>query len=590
VTIKRIAPECPPCRTEMQAADAEAATADAEGAAPEAGASAAGSAAAEPPPRFAGGLLLLPTLPDKARVARINAGQWFVEPTLPNMEEIWSGTRLTELQAKLRPHLQHRVFFAGAVDLENLTCGVLDDHAGRAWGGDVELITMDHFTYRRATWTTGRDGLSMPTYRRFYDWLFRNLVDWLWPRWMHWPEAWKRRALHWEPWQCRRNWIYHQFPLAADEHHVSRYRIRESDYRPQPFDQAARVARAEGRESFAINFEMLKQRIEWRLFNLRSRWWLGVTAFLVAYWWAFRHGGSVGWTATALLATIAIMLWLSPIHKRLEGWLKPQWLHHLALFLLFILPAILLFFVDGWDARPLHFVIAVLFFILIRSLSWLAGFTLRAGFGYLRRPLRALVTLTGAFLLGWWGVAVARSHNMLVVDAEPVAGLAGPGQPTPLEKSGPAAPREQLGPTPRLMGSENAAGGQRFIRDIPCDDTLVAPLYALDVLIPLVDLREESRCEIRRLPAGWGAGADHPTDGTPAGMAVPHEAPGADDIGSLVDLWRKLPELTVQNHHFWAVLKVFYAIAGWFIVSLALLTFTQVNRTREDVLPEAGRG
>lgn len=581
VTVKRIVPECPPCCKDAQAADPKAATADADVAAPQVEAKAADAAAPKRLPRFASGLLLLPNLPRAARDDCINAGQWFVDETLPHMEEIWAGKRLTGFHKQLCPHLRHRILLAGAVDLENLTCGVLDDHAGRAWGGDVELIAMDHFAYRRATWTTGRDRLTMPTYRRFSDWLARNVADWLWPRWMHWPEAWKRQPLHWEPWQCRRNWIYHQFPPAFDEPYVSRYPIDESDYRPQPFDQAARVARAEGRENFAIQFEMLKQRIEWRLFNLRSRWWLGVTGFALAYLWILAKGADPGWTAFFFVLTIVGMLFLSPIHKGFLSFLKRQWLTDVVLFVLFIVPAAVLFLVDGWGGRPLNFLIAVLIFVLIRSLSWLAGFTLRVGFGYLRRPLRALVTLTAAFLLGWWGVAVARSHQMLVVDAEPVAGLAGP-----------AAPSGQPEPPPRLMGSESAAGGQRFIRDIPCDDTLVAPLYALDVLVPLVDLREESRCEIRRLPKGWEeAIAAHPNNPTRADEAVHAlEAPGADDIGSLVELWENLPELTVKNHHFWAVLKVFYAIAGWFIVSLALLTFTQVNRTREDALPEVGRG
>ena len=78
-----------------------------------------------------------------------------------------------------------------------------------------------------------------------------------------------------------------------------------------------------------------------------------------------------------------------------------------------------------------------------------------------------------------------------------------------------------------------------------CGDEISEPLYALDVLIPLIDLRQENRCEIAAVP--------------------PEERTARPFWGS---------------ERLWAWLKALYAIAGWFLVSLAILTFAQANRTK----------
>ena len=83
-------------------------------------------------------------------------------------------------------------------------------------------------------------------------------------------------------------------------------------------------------------------------------------------------------------------------------------------------------------------------------------------------------------------------------------------------------------------------------------------------VIPLIDLREENRCEVRR-------------------SAEPgREWPRPSDM-KLAELVDAIPAMTVDYHRFWWLMKAIYAIAGWFIVSLALLTFTQVNRTSGEI-------
>jgi len=71
-----------------------------------------------------------------------------------------------------------------------------------------------------------------------------------------------------------------------------------------------------------------------------------------------------------------------------------------------------------------------------------------------------------------------------------------------------------------------------YVEDLPCGDKIEPFLYALDIFLPLVDLHQEERC------------------------AFVAEAP----------LWR------------WG--KAAYAILGWVVVSLTLLTISMALRNR----------
>jgi hypothetical protein len=161
-------------------------------------------------------------------------------------------------------------------------------------------------------------------------------------------------------------------------------------------------------------------------------------------------------------------------------------------------------------------------------------------FGHLRRPIRAIATLVGAFLIGWAGVDAANDRGMLVVDLAPVAPMVGPNN------------------EPARIGSQRALKGTDLASDVHCGNKINEALYALDVLIPLIDLREESRCEVGEAEA----------------------APGREfRSGGLLGLFESWPR---RRTDFWAVLKALYAVAGWFIVSLSILTFAQTTRSRAD--------
>jgi hypothetical protein len=464
----------------------------------------------------------------------------------------------------------------GTIDLQRLTCATLDDEAGRLWGSNVQ-IRMNHFVYRHVQWypESCSKEPKKPSHRMVFDWLLAKRAEGGWP--WHWIPPLRRpeKEDFWEPWQIRRDWIYREYVPVAEQGpyqdplvSISRHWIDEAHFRPQPLEQAIRVARAEGHEDFATHFELLKKRIEWGYFNRLVRWWLGFAAIgLASAWLIVNHGPKPGFfvefplyivTILSLAATLLIMLYASRIHDGI-CWVVPRGLgSRSVLWVIFFLPAFLLLVHSEWMKAPFYFFTAFLIFLIVRCIAVMAHVVMRYGFGYLRRPVRAILTLMVAFLIGWWGVHLANRHAMLVLTAEPVAGLVGEHQAQGVAFTG----------ADRLMGSENVGDGNRFIRDIPCRLELSEPLYALDVLVPLVDLHEESRCEIRRVAESG------------------KEWPRPERMG-WGDLWKALPDMTVDYHRFWWLMKALYAIAGWFIVSLSILTFAQVNRTEAET-PQEG--
>jgi hypothetical protein len=236
----------------------------------------------------------------------------------------------------------------------------------------------------------------------------------------------------------------------------------------------------------------------------------------------------------------------------------------------------LLFAWTDWHEKPFHYFVGFIIFGVVRLMAVVAHMIMRFGFGYLRRPIYAVTTLIVAFLVGWGGVAVANSRDMFVVAAEPTAGLAATVDPTnsttaepetrPLREGG-GSPSDPANSANRpeeylLMGSE-AATRDRFVRDVPCFPEISEPLYALDVLIPIVDLGEEHRCEIRRFPV----------------LGRDPVKPGGLKFGQLV---ASIPDLPFNDPRFWWWAKAVYAILGWFLVSLSILTFARVNKVHAE--------
>lgn len=444
------------------------------------------------------------------------------------------------------------------VDLSDVSCGMLDDQGGRLWGAGL-VMRMDRLVYGSATWEPPYGGSSPKPIEQLKCWFNGKLAEWLCPERLT-PRklaAKLRRGDFWSPWQVRRNWIYQQFPKARARLAPSRHRIRDWEYRPQPFEQAAKAARAEGREEIAINFEMLKWRIEWDLFNRTSRWWLAGIGIIFACFWLLQQSR---WEPVVpvgvVLAVMVAVAWCWALEKLPIGPFGWPIFPNALLWLL----ALIAFFAGDWDREPLVFLAAALIFGAIRLLSWLSNFCMRWMFGYLRRPVRAIGTFIAAFVVGWLGVHAANSNGMMVIEATPVAVAAAESE------------AEELGDSSDLtMVSPDVRGEQGFIRNVPCAKTISEPLYALDVLIPLLDLRQESRCEV---------GHAHNVAKAP----IPRAKPGAGSLSPLdrgfaaVDLAGRQLRALFHEDRSWAVLKALYAIAGWFIVSLSILTFANIHR------------
>jgi hypothetical protein len=86
---------------------------------------------------------------------------------------------------------------------------------------------------------------------------------------------------------------------------------------------------------------------------------------------------------------------------------------------------------------------------------------------------------------------------------------------------------------------ENGPASAAKESEVPCGEQIEPALYAADVFIPLIDLRQEQRCTISSRPDAWG--------------------------------WR------------WA--KALYALIGWLIVSLSIFTIGGFARRRAAADP-----
>jgi hypothetical protein len=151
------------------------------------------------------------------------------------------------------------------------------------------------------------------------------------------------------------------------------------------------------------------------------------------------------------------------------------------------------------------------------------------GFAYGMKPYRAMITFALFILIGWFGVAWANTGRpavlgewmsgqpVMVIDAEPMAAAIAFGS------------EWRVGPVILdgvTLGLADAA------QEIPCGDEINEALYAVDLFIPLLDLRQETECRISNSSGVWN--------------------------------W----------------IKTVYAIFGWIVTSLTILTVSGVMRRR----------
>ena len=199
-----------------------------------------------------------------------------------------------------------------------------------------------------------------------------------------------------------------------------------------------------------------------------------------------------------------------------------------------------------------------------RHEKFLSQFILRIfgaffGFGY--SSARAVLTLALYFVIGWYGVVMAKDQGWLVYDVQPVAAYV------------------QLDAT---------AAGNKFSRaampevskqntnPILCKD-VDSYSYALDLMIPLIDLHIEGKCEVRH--------QENEPDpyGTPAIRTVAKwlESGFRGPVSFSDGSFKVVAPTEAQC---WRLAHIVYAMLGWVIVSLSILTFSGLLRQKERIV------
>lgn len=151
-------------------------------------------------------------------------------------------------------------------------------------------------------------------------------------------------------------------------------------------------------------------------------------------------------------------------------------------------------------------------------------------------PSRALASVLAIWMLGWTAVSTLSRNDMLQANVTRV---------------GPAALLEK---GPPVMIIPAGTHGVPPI-SIPCGDAIEPGLYSFELLTPILNLHQESRCEITS------------------------KLPGVPILRAFNRDWH-VPEM-FTHAVLWEYGKALYMLAGSIIVSLALLTFSGIARRWE---------
>lgn len=181
----------------------------------------------------------------------------------------------------------------------------------------------------------------------------------------------------------------------------------------------------------------------------------------------------------------------------------------------------------------LIFIFTFIISLILLIVAWLPRQLFGFLFGFGLSPIRALATFLVSISVGSVAFSYANSHGMMDVDAMPVSGT----------------PFITVKPLPGIAFVSNTDPNSV---KTPCGDLIEPTLYAIDVFIPFIDLRQESKCEPGQMISG------------------------GDEISQ--------PPSNLENPKFWRWFKAFYALAGSLITSLFILTFSGIlqNRSREQ--------
>jgi hypothetical protein len=153
-------------------------------------------------------------------------------------------------------------------------------------------------------------------------------------------------------------------------------------------------------------------------------------------------------------------------------------------------------------------------------------------FNYGLSPLRAAMSILAIWLLGWGFISVLSENEMLQADVTKVAAV--------------------------FKGQEGVMivpAGTDGVKSIPCGDAIEPGLYAFELVTPILNLHQESRCTIRSKPDGGNF------------LLIHNE---------------ELPVPAFFRHAaVWEYGEALCMLAGTIITSLAVLTFSGIARRWE---------
>lgn len=186
---------------------------------------------------------------------------------------------------------------------------------------------------------------------------------------------------------------------------------------------------------------------------------------------------------------------------------------------------------------------------LKRPWYWLLHWLFDQTSGYGLSPIRALLVTLFFVAFGGLMTSAANQKGLLIVDA------------TPVVQSAPNASGK-----PGELSYTLTNDGWRF-GEVLCGESIEPILYAADIFIPLLDIRQEVRCMIRP--------ADSPYTGKSASAA-------ATNTG-----WEKLVRiiapLLTDNIEAWHWFRSLYSLTGWVMISLLIYTLSHNLRSRDTI-------
>ncbi len=368
-------------------------------------------------------------------------------------------------------------------------------------------------------------------------------------------------ALNDQNWRARLGWLYQQYPKGVPDGYI---------FDQQPFSQVIKAYRSRGdianangilRAKISIEFMLFAQRVTPE-FLLVFGLFAGITFMIATHSMTSSVNEDLIPVLWGMLAGTLGTLFRCPEEEKLDR----------NYFIFLILPAVLIitYFVSGLlfsnqSAPASVFFIQVLFLSIVmwgirigRLIVYTAQIIYWIGFDYGLSIFRALLTILICLAIGAWGVnTVNNDKKFLVLNVD---------YATPFVDSANQPHFLRIKPAPEATVSLHSSKLEQTqsAATMECGEAIDPFIYALDVFISLVDLRQEILCNLRS--------AD-PTK---------LEEKSAEWSELLIQTtWDErrdylLDKVLNTNHpQMWVWLAAAYTILGWVVISLTILTIAR---------------